>query len=235
MATASISGNTITVTPGTTSGTATITVTSAATTNYKVASATYSIDVHNHTASCYSTACKGSFKQTASNSTIYKTCSHSHTASNNQKLMSGTSLTDGAKYLPTWQGGDANSTTTQPSITGSCYATKNNCSNYGKALPMGFDQFDPDYKKVTNTKTKCRQCGKSITTYYEYNLTRKCNTCGWTWKTKGGANLCSKTCGIKYYSSGTHIAYCGGVYYTLSCGKNSRNIKLHKDSNYLYM
>ena len=221
VATASISGNTITVTPGTTSGTATITVTSAATTNYKVASATYSIDVHNHTASCYSTACKGSFKQTASNSTIYKTCSHSHTVSSNQKLMSGTSLTDGAKYLPTWQGGDANSTTTQPSITGSCYATKNNCSNYGKALPMGFDQFDPDYKKVTNTKTKCQQCGKSITTYYEYNLTRKCNTCGWTWKTKGGANLCSKTCGIKYYSSGTHIAYCRGVYYTLSCGKTA--------------
>ena len=45
VATASVSGTKVTVTPGTTAGTATITVTSAATTNYKAASATYKVTV----------------------------------------------------------------------------------------------------------------------------------------------------------------------------------------------
>ena len=47
VATASVSGNTVTVKPGKTAGTATITVTSAATTNYNAKSATYAVTVKN--------------------------------------------------------------------------------------------------------------------------------------------------------------------------------------------
>ena len=47
IATASVSGSTVTVKPGTTAGTATITVTSAATTNYTAKSATYTAVIRN--------------------------------------------------------------------------------------------------------------------------------------------------------------------------------------------
>ena len=47
IATVSVSGNTVTVKPGKTAGTATITVTSAATTNYNAKSATYTVTVKN--------------------------------------------------------------------------------------------------------------------------------------------------------------------------------------------
>ena len=61
IATASVSGNTITVKSGTTAGKATITVTSAAATNYNVKSATYTATVQNGTISLSATPYTGTY------------------------------------------------------------------------------------------------------------------------------------------------------------------------------
>ena len=217
IATASVSGNTITVIPGTTSGIATITVTSATTTNYKAATATYSIDVHNHVASCYSTACKGSFVQTASNSTIYQTCSHNHTSS--AALESGIALSDGAIYK----------------ASSGCYtAWDHNCKNYGNYLVhTGKGDFSARAgSKKTNTK--CAECGITKTCYL-WEDDAYCSTCGQKkHSTEGSMYICSKACAYQYYKNRIGRT-CTQQYFKRSCGKNSRNIKLHKDSNYLYM
>ena len=65
--TASISGNTVTVKPGTTAGKATITVTSAATTNYNPKSATYIATVNNGTISLSATPYTGTYDGKAHN------------------------------------------------------------------------------------------------------------------------------------------------------------------------
>ena len=67
IATASISGNTVTVKPGTTAGKATITVTSAATTNYNEKSATYTATVNNGTISLSATPYTGTYDGKAHN------------------------------------------------------------------------------------------------------------------------------------------------------------------------
>jgi len=67
IATASISGNTVTVKPGTTAGKATITVTSAATTNYNAKSATYTATVNNGTISLSATPYTGTYDGKAHN------------------------------------------------------------------------------------------------------------------------------------------------------------------------
>ena len=67
IATASISGNTVTVKPGTTAGKATITVTSAASTNYNVKSATYTATVNNGTISLIATPYTGTYDGKAHN------------------------------------------------------------------------------------------------------------------------------------------------------------------------
>ena len=67
IATASISGNTVTVKPGTTAGKATITVTSAATTNYNPKSATYTATVNNGTISLSATPYTGTYDGKAHN------------------------------------------------------------------------------------------------------------------------------------------------------------------------
>ena len=67
IATASISGNTVTVKPGTTAGKATITVTSAATTNYNQKSATYTATVNNGTISLSATPYTGTYDGKAHN------------------------------------------------------------------------------------------------------------------------------------------------------------------------
>ena len=61
IASASISGNTVTVKPGTTAGKATITVTSAATSNYTAKSATYEATVNNGTISLSATPYTGTY------------------------------------------------------------------------------------------------------------------------------------------------------------------------------
>ena len=67
IASASISGNTVTVKSGTTAGTATITVTSAATTNYNEKSATYTATVNNGTISLSATPYTGTYDGKAHN------------------------------------------------------------------------------------------------------------------------------------------------------------------------
>ena len=67
IATASISGNTVTVKPGTTAGKATITVTSAAATNYNQKSATYTATVNNGTISLSATPYTGTYDGKAHN------------------------------------------------------------------------------------------------------------------------------------------------------------------------
>ena len=67
IATASVSGNTVTVKPGTTAGKATITVTSAATTNYNAKSATYTATVNNGTISLSATPYTGTYDGKAHN------------------------------------------------------------------------------------------------------------------------------------------------------------------------
>ena len=67
IATASISGNTVTVKPGTTAGKATITVTSAASTNYNAKSATYTATVNNGTISLSATPYTGTYDGKAHN------------------------------------------------------------------------------------------------------------------------------------------------------------------------
>ena len=67
IATASISGSTVIVKPGTTAGKATITVTSAATTNYNQKSATYTATVNNGTISLSATPYTGTYDGKAHN------------------------------------------------------------------------------------------------------------------------------------------------------------------------
>ena len=67
IAIASISGSTVTVKPGTTAGKATITVTSAATTNYNQKSATYTATVNNGTISLSATPYTGTYDGKAHN------------------------------------------------------------------------------------------------------------------------------------------------------------------------
>ena len=61
IATASVSGNTVTVKPGTTAGTATITVTSAEASNYNAKSATYTATVQNGTINLSATPYTGTY------------------------------------------------------------------------------------------------------------------------------------------------------------------------------
>ena len=67
IATASVSGNTITVKSGTTAGKATITVTSATATNYNAKSATYTATVNNGTISLSATPYNGTYNGQAHN------------------------------------------------------------------------------------------------------------------------------------------------------------------------
>ena len=67
IATVSVSGNTVTVKPGTTAGKATITVTSAAATNYNQKSATYTATVNNGTISLSATSYTGTYDGKAHN------------------------------------------------------------------------------------------------------------------------------------------------------------------------
>ena len=67
IATASISGNTVTVKPGTTAGKATITVTSAEAANYTAKSATYTVNVQNGTISLSATPYSGTYDGKAHN------------------------------------------------------------------------------------------------------------------------------------------------------------------------
>ena len=65
--------STVTITPGTTAGTATITVTSAATNNYNAATATYSATVKNGTLSVTASGYTGTYDGSAHGITV--TCS----------------------------------------------------------------------------------------------------------------------------------------------------------------
>ena len=67
IATASVSGNTVTVKPGTTAGKATITVTSAEASNYTAKSATYTATVNNGTISLSATPYNGTYDGKAHN------------------------------------------------------------------------------------------------------------------------------------------------------------------------
>ena len=67
IATVTVSGNTVTVKPGTTAGKATITVTSAAATNYNKKSATYTATVNNGTISLSATPYTGTYDGKAHN------------------------------------------------------------------------------------------------------------------------------------------------------------------------
>ena len=70
IATCSVSGTTVTITPGTTAGTATITVTSAATTNYNAASASYAATVASGTLSVTANGYSGTYNGQAHGITV---------------------------------------------------------------------------------------------------------------------------------------------------------------------
>ena len=96
IATASISGNTVTVKPGTTAGKATITVTSAAATNYNAKSATYIATVNNGTISLSATPYTGTYDGKAHNAITKVTVTPS-----NAKIEYSTNGTTYSTTMPT--------------------------------------------------------------------------------------------------------------------------------------
>ena len=117
IATASISGNTVTVKPGTTAGKATITVTSAEASNYTAKSATYEATVKNGTISLSATPYTGTYDGKAHNALTNVTVNPSDAAIEYS--------TDGTTYsttMPTV----TNSTSFTASGTGSISAVSSN-------------------------------------------------------------------------------------------------------------
>ena len=120
VATAVINGNTVTVTPGTTAGSAIITVTSAATTSYKTASATYNVTVKSGTLPITAKAYSGTYDGKAHSASVTSSVSgvtfKYGTAKGTYNLGSMPTYTNAGTYIVYYQATKAGYTTFEGSV-----------------------------------------------------------------------------------------------------------------------
>ena len=120
VATATLNGNTVTVTPGTTAGSAIITVTSAATTSYKAASATYNVTVKSGTLPITAKAYSGTYDGKAHSASVTSSVSgvtfKYGTAKGTYNLTSMPTYTNAGTYVVYYQATKAGYTTSEGSI-----------------------------------------------------------------------------------------------------------------------
>ena len=120
VATAVIDGNTVTVTPGTTAGSAIITVTSAATTSYKAASATYNVTVKSGTlpitAKAYSGTYDGNTHSASVTSSVSGVTFKYGTVKGTYNLTSMPTYTNAGTYVVYYQATKAGYTTFEGSV-----------------------------------------------------------------------------------------------------------------------
>ena len=120
VATATLDGNTVTVTPGTTAGSAIITVTSAATTSYKAASATYNVTVKSGTlpitAKAYSGTYDGNTHSASVTSSVSGVTFKYGTVKGTYNLGSMPTYTNAGTYVVYYQATKAGYTTFKGSV-----------------------------------------------------------------------------------------------------------------------
>ena len=120
VATATLDGNTVTVTPGTTAGSAIITVTSAATTSYKAASATYNVTVKSGTlpitAKAYSGTYDGNTHSASVTSSVSGVTFKYGTVKGTYNLGSMPTYTNAGTYVVYYQATKAGYTTFEGSV-----------------------------------------------------------------------------------------------------------------------
>ena len=120
VATATLDGNTVTVTPGTTAGSAIITVTSAATTSYKAASATYNVTVKSGTlpitAKAYSGTYDGNTHSASVTSSVSGVTFKYGTVKGTYNLTSMPTYTNAGTYVVYYQATKAGYTTFEGSV-----------------------------------------------------------------------------------------------------------------------
>ena len=120
VATATLDGNTVTVTPGTTAGSAIITVTSAATTSYKAASATYNVTVKSGTlpitAKAYSGTYDGNTHSASVTSSVSGVTFKYGTVKGTYNLTSMPTYTNAGTYVVYYQVTKAGYTTFEGSV-----------------------------------------------------------------------------------------------------------------------
>ena len=120
VATATLDGNTVTVTPGTTAGSAIITVTSAATTSYKAASATYNVTVKSGTlpitAKAYSGTYDGNTHSASVTSSVSGITFKYGTVKGTYNLGSMPTYTNAGTYVVYYQATKAGYTTFEGSV-----------------------------------------------------------------------------------------------------------------------
>ena len=120
VATAALDGNTVTVTPGTTAGSAIITVTSAATTSYKAASATYNVTVKSGTlpitAKAYSGTYDGNTHSASVTSYVSGVTFKYGTVKGTYNLTSMPTYTNAGTYVVYYQATKAGYTTLEGSV-----------------------------------------------------------------------------------------------------------------------
>ena len=120
VATAALDGNTVTVTPGTTAGSAIITVTSAATTSYKAASATYNVTVKSGTlpitAKAYSGTYDGNTHSASVTSSVSGVTFKYGTVKGTYNLTSMPTYTNAGTYVVYYQATKAGYTTFESSV-----------------------------------------------------------------------------------------------------------------------
>ena len=119
-ATATLRGNTVTVTPGTVPGAAIITVTSAATTSYKAASATYNVTVNHGTLPITAKAYSGTYDGNAHSASVTSSVSgvtfKYGTAKGTYNLTSMPTYTNAGTYVVYYQASKAGYTTSEGSV-----------------------------------------------------------------------------------------------------------------------
>ena len=120
VATATLDGNTVTVTPGTTAGSAIVTVTSAATTSYKAASATYNVTVKSGTlpitAKAYSGTYDGNTHSASVTSSVSGVTFKYGTVKGTYNLGSMPTYTNAGTYVVYYQATKAGYTTFEGSV-----------------------------------------------------------------------------------------------------------------------
>ena len=120
VATAALDGNTVTVTPGTTAGSAIITVTSAATTSYKAASANYNVTVKSGTLPITAKAYSGTYDGKAHSASVTSSVSgvtfKYGTAKGTYNLGSMPTYTNAGTYIVYYQATKAGYTTFEGSV-----------------------------------------------------------------------------------------------------------------------
>ena len=120
VATAALDGNTVTVTPGTTAGSAIITVTSAATTSYKAASATYNVTVKSGTLPITAKAYSGTYDENTHSASVTSSVSgvtfKYGTVKGTYNLTSMPTYTNAGTYVVYYQATKAGYTTFEGSV-----------------------------------------------------------------------------------------------------------------------